>query len=90
MTPVKKKNTDTTFSRCLVCGSVLSEDVRRAKVDEEAIGDLYKGARDRGFTQAQVEYLRSCIGVVWAKSYRAGELAARLFPRSDRTGAVGQ
>jgi methionine salvage enolase-phosphatase E1 len=79
----KKKRTDAAFSRCLACGSVLSEDVRRAKVAEEAIGDLYKGARDRGFTQAQIDYMRSCIGIVWAKSYRAGELAARLFPATE-------
>ena len=34
---------------------------------------LVQGARVRGFTEAQCEYLTSCIGIAWAKGAFAAE-----------------
>jgi hypothetical protein len=32
---------------------------------------------DGGYTEAQLEYLRSVVGITWAKAFRAGETSAR-------------
>jgi hypothetical protein len=46
------------------------------RVDASAVFDLYEGARYRSFSTSQIEYLRGCIGITWAKAFRAGEVSA--------------
>lgn len=43
------------------------------------------------FSEAQIEYLRGCIGITWAKAFRAGEVSALAaqaprIPRNARGG----
>jgi hypothetical protein len=62
------------FAVCPRCAQVLPEDdARPTPQDDRATVELYDGARARGFTDAQVEYLRSCVGLAWSKAYRAGK-----------------
>lgn len=68
------------MSWCRACGAVVSDDVRPVSPSAEATHDLVEGARQRGFSEAQIDYLRGCIGVTWAKSFRAGQLAAGGAP----------
>lgn len=51
----------------------LEEDVRRVVPDWAEVADLVEGARQRGWTEAQVAYLTSVVGVTWAKAFRAGQ-----------------
>jgi len=39
---------------------------------------LIAGARERGFSEAQCEYLTSCIGIAWAKAAFETERALRV------------
>jgi hypothetical protein len=50
-------------------------DVRPVKADSRETFDLFAGARYRKFTDAQIEYLAGCLGITWAKAYRAGQKA---------------
>lgn len=51
------------------------EDVRRVVPRWEEAIELVEGAVKRGWTAEQIDYLRACIGVTWAKAFRAGEKA---------------
>lgn len=51
------------------------DDVRPVKADSRETFDLFQGARQRGFSEAQLEYLGGCVGITWAKAYRAGQKA---------------
>lgn len=64
------------MSFCPRCGAVANPDVRPVKADAAATFDLFEGARARGFSAAQIEYLGGCIGITWAKAYRAGQVNA--------------
>jgi len=50
-------------------------DVRPVKADSRETFDLFDGARYRKFTDAQIEYLAGCVGITWAKAFRAGQKA---------------
>jgi hypothetical protein len=52
-------------------------DVRRVPPDWAELLPLVEGARQRGFTEAQVDYLRSVVGLAWAKAFRKGQGAPR-------------
>jgi hypothetical protein len=43
------------------------------KPDWAELEHLVEGARQRGYSEAQLEYLRSCIGLAWAKGAFAAE-----------------
>jgi len=66
--------------RCEKCGAAVSLppdelDVRPVKADSRETFDLFDGARYRKFTDAQIEYLAGCVGITWAKAFRAGQKA---------------
>lgn len=48
----------------------------RANPDWAQLDHLVIGARSRGFSSAQLEYLSSCIGLAWAKGLNAGKREA--------------
>jgi hypothetical protein len=52
-------------------------DPRPRPPDWAQLLDMIEGARSRGFTQDQVNYLRAVVGVCWAKAFKAGEATAR-------------
>ena len=58
-------------------GPSLDEDVRRVVPVWADVLDLVEGARQRGWTDAQIDYLKAVVGVTWTKAYRRGEEAAR-------------
>ena len=77
------------MSFCPKCHAPVSEDVRPVATPASEVFDLYQGARYRSFSEAQIEYLRGCIGITWAKAFRAGEVSARAaqaprIPRNAR------
>ena len=45
---------------------------RREAPDWHQLDHLVEGARQRGFSAPQCEYLASCIGLAWAKGKNAG------------------
>lgn len=49
------------------------DSATRRKPDWAALEHLVEGARQRGYTELQLEYLRSCIGLAWAKGAFAAE-----------------
>lgn len=72
-----RKPREKTFAHCRYCGSVLSSELRAARANAKEFAEFFERARASGFTQEQTEYMRACIGVAWAKAYRAGELAGK-------------
>lgn len=50
-------------------------DVRRVVPRWHEVSSLIEGARVRGWTQGQIDYLTSVVGITWAKAFRAGQLA---------------
>lgn len=61
--------------RCPCCGNFIPEiDVRPDPPRWGELVDLVEGARKRGFTPEQLEYLRACLGVCWAKAFKRGEV----------------
>jgi hypothetical protein len=66
--------------RCSACEKTVALppemlDVRPVRPDARETFDLFAGARQRGFTEAQIEYLGGCVGITWAKAFRAGQKA---------------
>jgi hypothetical protein len=66
--------------RCPSCAVTVSLphedlDVRPVKADARETFDLFEGARYRKFSDAQIEYLVGCVGITWAKAFRAGQKA---------------
>lgn len=55
----------------------LEGDVRRVVPNWADVLELVEGARKRGWSEQQMEYLTAVVGVTWAKAYRKGEAAAR-------------
>lgn len=53
------------------------EDLRPVRPEWAEVADLVQGARQRGFSEAQIEYLTAVVGVTWAKAYRRGEADAK-------------
>jgi hypothetical protein len=51
----------------------LEQDVRRVVTDWSDVGHLIDGARKRGWSEQDLEYLSACIGITWAKAYRRGQ-----------------
>jgi hypothetical protein len=51
----------------------VDEDVRRVVPDWAEVAELVEGARQRGWTQAQIDYLTAVVGVTWTKAYRRGQ-----------------
>ena len=47
-------------------------DVRQVPVRWAELEHLVEGARRRGFGEEQLEYLRSCLGLSWAKAMSRG------------------
>lgn len=74
---------------CVRCGAPVSEDIRATKVDPNQVLDLFERARLRGFSEQAVEYLRGCIQLTHAKSYRAG-LAAAQLDATERSRVIEQ
>lgn len=58
-------------------GPNLEEDVRRVVPRWADVEELVEGARQRGWTEAQMDYLLALVGVTWAKAFRRGEEHAR-------------
>lgn len=54
----------------------VGEDVRPVTPAWHQLLDLVDGARHRGYTQDQIDYLRAVVGVCWTKAFRAGQLDA--------------
>jgi len=52
------------------------DEVGRRRPEWSQLEHLVTGARQRGFTSAQCEYLTSCIGIAWAKGSFAAEARA--------------
>lgn len=48
-------------------------DVRPVPPPWHQLADLVEGARQRGWTEQQCEYLTAVIGVSYAKGFRAGQ-----------------
>lgn len=64
--------------RCPCCGHAIPEvDWRPRPRAWGELFDLVEGARQRGFSLEQLEYLRSAIAVAWAKAFKRGEHVAR-------------
>lgn len=51
----------------------VAEDVRRVVPAWAEVEELVEGARQRGWTEAQIDYLRAVVGVTWTKAYRRGQ-----------------
>ena len=51
----------------------VEEDVRRVVPVWAAVEELVEGARQRGWTAHQIDYLRAVVAVTWTKAYRAGQ-----------------
>ena len=61
--------------RCPCCGHPIpEEDVRPVPPRWSEIVELVEGARARGWSEEQVNYLRAAIGIAWTKAFRRGEL----------------
>jgi hypothetical protein len=52
-------------------------DPRPRPPDWAQLIDMVEGARSRGFTQDQIDYLRAVVGIAWAKAHRAGEAVGK-------------
>ena len=50
-------------------------DLRPRPPEWSQLIDLVDGARQRGYTQDQIDYLRAVVGICWAKAFKAGESA---------------
>jgi hypothetical protein len=61
---------------CSACSGEEEEDVRPVPPAWAELHDLVEGARSRGFEERFIDYLRSVMGLVWAKAFRAGERAS--------------
>lgn len=48
------------------------EESRPRKPDWAELSDLVSGARKRGFSDDQMEYFTSVVGLTWAKAYNRG------------------
>lgn len=55
----------------------IEEDVRRVVPVWADVEELVEGARQRGWSPAQLDYLTAVIGVTWTKAYRAGQRDAQ-------------
>ncbi len=55
----------------------IEEDVRRVVPAWDDVAELVEGARARGWTEAQIDYLRAVVGITWTKAFRRGERSAR-------------
>ena len=51
----------------------IEQDVRRVVPDWTEVEELVEGARQRGWTEHQIDYLRAVVGVTWTKAYRRGQ-----------------
>jgi hypothetical protein len=58
-------------------------DSRRVPPQWSELVDLVDGARQRGFTDAQLDYLTSVVGIAWAKAFVRGEHAGRSGERLE-------
>jgi len=54
-------------------GPSLEDDVRRVVPVWGELLDLVEGARRRGWSDDQIDYLTAVIGVTWAKAWRRGQ-----------------
>jgi hypothetical protein len=54
----------------------LDEDVRRIVPKWSEVEELVEGARARGWSDAQIDYLTAVVGITWTKAFHAGERAA--------------
>lgn len=53
------------------------DEVGQRRPDWAQLDHLVRGARTHGYTEAQIEYLMSCMGITWAKACFASERARR-------------
>ena len=54
----------------------IDEDVRRVVPVWADVEELVEGARQRGWSEAQLDYLTAVIGVTWTKAFRRGQKEA--------------
>jgi hypothetical protein len=59
----------------------LDTDVRRVVPSWSEVLELVEGARKRGWTDEQLDYLMAVIGITWSKAFHRGEEAARAGSR---------
>lgn len=50
----------------------LDEDVRRVVPKWADVLELIEGARKRGWTEQQMDYLTAVVGITWTKAYHRG------------------
>jgi hypothetical protein len=50
-----------------------TEDVRPVPPPWAELVGMVDGARQRGFSEPELEYFRSVLGLVWTKAFRAGQ-----------------
>jgi hypothetical protein len=53
----------------------LEEDVRRVVPKWTEVLELVEGARKRGWTESQMDYLTAVVGVTWSKAFKRGHEA---------------
>jgi len=61
----------------------LDEDVRRVVPAWGDVLELVEGARKRGWTEQQVDYLTAVVGVTWAKAFNKGRAAGMAEARKE-------